>query len=78
MTLADLKPGKTAIVDEIMGEKYGEGFAKRLYAMGIFPNKSITVLRKAPLGGPVCTDHLKLRSFYQHCSKQSSPLLAKY
>jgi ferrous iron transport protein A len=54
MTLSELKPGKRALVEKIqICSSHGQGLANRLEAIGIIPNKSITVLRQAWFGGPL-------------------------
>jgi ferrous iron transport protein A len=53
MTLAELKPGTTAIVQEIQLSRHGKALSSRLQALGITPNRSIKILRKAILGGPL-------------------------
>jgi ferrous iron transport protein A len=53
MTLSELKQGKTAIVEKIEVSSYSQGLANRLEAIGITPNKPITVLRQAWFGGPL-------------------------
>ncbi len=53
MTLSELKPGKVAFVEQIKVCNQTKGLANRLEAMGIIPNKPITVLRQAWFGGPL-------------------------
>jgi ferrous iron transport protein A len=53
MTLSELKPGKTALVEQIQVSRQGQGLANRLEAIGITPNKPIKVLRQAWFGGPL-------------------------
>ncbi len=53
MTLLDLKPGKVAFVEQINICEQNRALVNRLEAMGIIPNKPITVLRKAWFGGPL-------------------------
>ncbi|MBR8831107.1 MAG: hypothetical protein N5P05_003814 [Chroococcopsis gigantea SAG 12.99] len=53
MTLSELKPGQTAVVEEIRTSRHGQGLCNRLEAMGIIANKPVKVIRQAPLGGPL-------------------------
>lgn len=53
MTLSELKPGKIALVEKIQVSTHHQGLANRLEALGIIPNKPITVLRQAWFGGPL-------------------------
>jgi ferrous iron transport protein A len=53
MTLSELEPGKLAFVAKIKVCDQSKGLANRLEAMGIIPNKPITVIRKAWFGGPL-------------------------
>lgn len=53
MLLTELKIGTTALVDQIAPQGRDQGLALRLEAMGILPNKPVTVLRKAAFGGPL-------------------------
>lgn len=53
MTLSELRAGETAIVEQVNGEQYDAALACRLTAMGISANRSVKVLRKATLGGPL-------------------------
>ena len=53
MTLTELKVGARGLVEEIILRGQDQGLALRLEAMGLVPNKSVTVLRKASFGGPL-------------------------
>lgn len=53
MTLSELDSGKTALVSELQPNTCDQGLACRLQALGIVPNKTITVLRKGWFGGPL-------------------------
>jgi ferrous iron transport protein A len=53
MTPSELKPGNIAFIEQIRVSEQHQGLANRLEAMGIIPNKPITVLRKAWFGGPL-------------------------
>jgi ferrous iron transport protein A len=59
MTLSELELGKLAIVNEIELKHDHQDLGKRLSAMGIIPDKSIQVLRKAGFGGPL---HIRIGS----------------
>ena len=59
MTLSELELGKLAIVNHIQLKHYNQDLGKRLNAMGIIPDKSIQVLRKAWFGGPL---HIRVGS----------------
>jgi len=53
MTLADLKVGQFATVEFVESGLHGQGLKNRLEAMGVCPGKTVRVLRKAALGGPL-------------------------
>jgi len=53
MTLAELRVGQFAVVESVETGLHGQGLKNRLEAMGIFPGKTIRVLRKAAMGGPL-------------------------
>lgn len=53
MTLSELKPGMLAIVEKIQVNAQNQGLIHRLEAIGITPNKPVTVLRQAWFGGPL-------------------------
>lgn len=59
MTLSELELGKLAIVNDIQLKHHNQELGKRLTAMGIVPDKSIKVLRKAWFGGPL---HIRVGS----------------
>ena len=50
MILKDLAVGKSGRVLTVGGEK---AFRRRLLAMGITPNTTVTVKKAAPLGDPI-------------------------
>lgn len=50
MTLKDLKPGESGIVDSIASKG---AVRRRLMDMGITPGVSVKVIKVAPLGDPV-------------------------
>lgn len=50
MTLKDLKPGNSGIVDSITSKG---AVRRRLMDMGITPGVSIKVIKVAPLGDPI-------------------------
>ncbi len=50
LTLADLSPGSSARVVDVLGE---DGLAARIMEMGIIEGELITVLGMAPLGDPM-------------------------
>ena len=50
-TLLDLKPGDSAIVEEISHDD--SSLLSRIIALGIIPGELIQVVRKAPLGDPM-------------------------
>ena len=54
MTLADVPVGKTAIIKSI---EFDELFCTRCFALGLRCGVEVTVLRIAPLGGPM---HVRL------------------
>lgn len=54
--LTALREGETATVVSINGEpgmRRGRGFERRLIDMGITPGTKITVVKSAPLHGPI-------------------------
>ena len=53
MNLAQLATGKVAFIKEIRFCEENKPLGNRLEAMGIIPNKPITVLRKAWFKGPL-------------------------
>jgi Fe2+ transport system protein FeoA len=54
LSLDRLAPGEAAILGELGGD---EGHRAWLGGMGFLPGTELTVLRRAPLGGPI---HLRL------------------
>ncbi len=50
LTLADLSPGSSARVVDVLGE---DGLAARIMEMGIIEGEQIKVLGMAPLGDPM-------------------------
>jgi Fe2+ transport system protein FeoA len=50
MTLKDLQPGKSGIVEKVGGEK---SLRRRLLEMGITPRTAVSVKKVAPLGDPI-------------------------
>ena len=50
LTLADLSPGSSARVVDVLGE---DGLAARIMEMGIIEGELITVVGVAPLGDPM-------------------------
>ena len=50
MTLSELKPGASGIVERVSARGI---LAQRLVDMGVYPGVSVNVLRNAPLGDPV-------------------------
>jgi len=50
LRLADLNPGESAVVTDISG---GLRISARLMELGFIPGSVVTVLRRAPFGGPV-------------------------
>lgn len=50
MTLCNLKPGSTGLIDEL---KCDTKLAKRLLALGFVEGTEIIVKKKAPLGDPI-------------------------
>ena len=59
MTLAQLEPQQLAIVEKVVVNATKKDLARRLEAMGIAPNKTVKVLRKAWFGGPL---HIRVGS----------------
>ncbi len=53
MTLAELQPGETAIIDQVSAPVSDSALGCRLTAMGLSANRSVQVLRRAALGGPL-------------------------
>ena len=50
MTLADLRPGQTATLDEVGGDR---AFRRRLMELGFVPETLVKLLSVAPLGDPL-------------------------
>ncbi|MFO0978456.1 MAG: FeoA family protein [Planctomycetaceae bacterium] len=50
LRLADLNPGESATVTDICGDLR---ISARLMELGFIPGSVVTVLRRAPFGGPV-------------------------
>lgn len=59
MTLAQLEPQQLAIIEKVVVNPTQKDLARRLEAMGIAPNKTVKVLRKAWFGGPL---HIRIGS----------------
>lgn len=57
MSINDLKPGQSAVIDAICGDKR---LAKRLMALGYIEGTKVMVKTAAPLGDPIV---LNLRGF---------------
>ena len=51
VNLADLRPGEAATVTEVVGEG---AIAQRLCDLGFLPGTEVALLRRAPLGDPLC------------------------
>jgi ferrous iron transport protein A len=74
MTLVDLSVGQIASVESVSLGSHGQGLVARLEAMGIIPNKSIQLLRKAPLGG---TLHIRVGSTTEVAMRRSEAALIR-
>ncbi len=59
MTLVQLEPQQLAIIEKVVVNATQKDLARRLEAMGITPNKTVKVLRKAWFGGPL---HIRIGS----------------
>ncbi len=57
MSIYDLRPGRSAIIDTITGDTK---LAKRLFALGCIEGTKVTVKNPAPLGDPII---ISLRGF---------------
>ncbi len=69
-TMAELKPGDTA---KILGFESGDrAYRQRLLAMGLTPNTTIKVIRKAPLGDPI---QIEVRNFQLSLRSDEARLL---
>jgi len=53
MTLSELDLHETAYVDLVREGTHGPGLVSRLQAMGFLPNKTIRVVRRAAMNGPI-------------------------
>ena len=53
MTLSELTLHETAYVDLVCEGTHGPGLVSRLQAMGFLPNKTIRVIRRAAMNGPL-------------------------
>ena len=59
MTLNDLKHQQQGRIDRLETSHHGIALTRRLAAMGLVPEMIVTLIRKAPLGGPL---HVRLGS----------------
>lgn len=50
MSLADLRPGESAVIREVGGQR---AFRRRLLELGFLPGTTVTLLRVAPLRDPI-------------------------
>jgi Fe2+ transport system protein FeoA len=64
LSLADLEPGASAVVE---GIHTAAPAAQRLHDLGFLPDTRVEVLRRAPLGDPI---EFELRG-YRICLRQS-------
>lgn len=53
MTIYDLKPGQTALIDSVLGN---DKLVKRLQALGCVEGSRITMKYSAPFGDPLVID----------------------
>lgn len=53
ISLSELKPGQSAVIEQVDQTPETAGFVQRLAALGIVPTRSIQVLRVAGFGGPL-------------------------
>jgi ferrous iron transport protein A len=53
MKLSELKPGDNAVISEVGQINLPAVIKRKLLSMGITPNTSFTLLRRAPLGSGV-------------------------
>jgi ferrous iron transport protein A len=54
LTLSELSPGQSAVVDEVVGD---DSLASRLMEMGILDGEAIEVIGRAPMGDPTRVSH---------------------
>lgn len=59
MTLSELPVGTAARVQQVKLNGQGQALVTRLEAMGLLPDRPVTVLRKATFGGPL---HIRVGS----------------
>lgn len=50
MTLSMLKPGQTAVIEELLRN---DDFMSRLMELGLNKGEKVTLVKKAPLGDPL-------------------------
>lgn len=50
MSLAELRPGATAVVQSVGGDR---AFRRRLMEMGLVPGTRVSLVKVAPLGDPM-------------------------
>ncbi len=62
MTLNDFKHLQQGRIDRLEASHHGTALTRRLLAMGLVPNMIVTLIRKAPLGGPL---HVRVGSTTQ-------------
>ena len=60
LTLSDLSPGESGRILGFCGSG-DKGYRRKLLVMGLTPNTSFKVIRRAPLGDPV---QILVRGFY--------------
>jgi ferrous iron transport protein A len=50
VTLAELEPGSSSVIEEIGGPR---AFRRRLLELGLIPGTRVELLRRAPFGDPI-------------------------
>lgn len=53
MTLNDFKQRQQGRIERLEPSHHGLALSRRLQAMGLVPDMIVTLIRKAPLGGPL-------------------------
>ncbi len=69
MDVSDLKINQNAIITDVEGKG---NLRRRLLEMGILPNTSIVVVKKAPLGDPL---EISIRGYELSLRKEDAKLI---
>lgn len=70
LALSDLSPGDVVRISGF--HKADKAYRQKLLAMGLTPNTTIEIIRRAPLGDPI---EIRVRNFYLTLRQQEAALL---